>query len=112
MPSHVAEKRLIGMAEFPDSEYSDLDKINYASLMPPSVTRQAAEAPTAPYEKAPDSTSGLLSGNQAVPAMTSYNPTVPAMARSIAASDKVSPVFSQDYADYLEYLMTGRYPRG
>ena len=95
MPSYVAEKRLIEMARYPDSEYTDLDEINYASLMPPSLMRQDR----------------LLGGNQAVPAMTNYNPTVPAMARSIATSDKVSPVFSQDYADYLEYLMTGRYPR-
>jgi len=51
-------------------------------------------------------------GYQAVPAMTNYNPTVPAMARGIAAGDQFSPVFSQDYADYLEYLNTGRYPRG
>ena len=51
-------------------------------------------------------------GYQAVPAMTSYNPTVPAMARGIATGDQFSPVFSQDYADYLEYLNTGRYPRG
>ena len=49
---------------------------------------------------------------QAVPAMTNYNPTVPAMARGIATGDQFSPVFSQDYADYLEYLYTGRYPRG
>jgi len=54
----------------------------------------------------------MPSGYQAVPAMTNYNPTVPEMARGIAAGDQFSPVFSQDYADYLEYLYTGRYPRG
>ena len=106
MPSYVAEKRLIEMAAHPDSKYTDLDKINYASLMPPSLMRQAAETPTAPYEQAP-----MPSGYQTVPAMTNYNPTVPEMARSIAAGDQFSPVFSQDYADYLEYLNTGRYPR-
>ena len=53
MPSYVAEKRLIEMAAFPDSKYTDLDKINYASLMPPSLMRQAAGTPTAPYEQTP-----------------------------------------------------------
>ena len=51
MPSYIAEKRLIEMAEFPDSKYTDLDKINYASLMPPSLMRQPAGTPTAPYEQ-------------------------------------------------------------
>jgi len=48
MPSYVAEKRLIEMAEFPGSKYTDLDKINYSSLMPPSLMSEASSnAPTA-----------------------------------------------------------------
>jgi len=79
---------------------------DYPNMSMPAIEGYSTPAPA---QNTPD---GLLGGNQAVPAMTNYNPTVPAMARSIATSDKVSPVFSQDYADYLEYLMTGRYPRG
>lgn len=53
MPSYVAEKRLINMAAYPNSKYTDLDEAGYASLMPPSLMRQAAGTPTAPYDQAP-----------------------------------------------------------
>lgn len=79
---------------------------DYPNMSMPAVEGYSTPAAT---QGTPD---GLLSGNQAVPAMTNYNPTVPEMARGIAAGDQFSPVFSQDYADYLEYLYTGRYPRG
>ena len=54
MPSYIAEKKLIEMAKYPNSEYSNnMIEADYASLMPPSLMRQAAGTPTAPYEQAP-----------------------------------------------------------
>ena len=49
MPSYIAEKKLIEMAKYPNSEYShNMSEADYASLMPPSLMRQAAGTPTAP----------------------------------------------------------------
>lgn len=49
-------------------------------------------------------------GSQIVPTMN--EPTVPDMARIISTDPRFSPTFAQDYGDYLEYMNTGRYPRG
>jgi hypothetical protein len=49
-------------------------------------------------------------GSQIVPTMNEA--TVPEMARIISTNPRFSPVFAQDYGDYLEYMNTGRYPRG
>jgi hypothetical protein len=59
-----------------------------------------------------DSPAGLLGGNQAVPAMPDYEKSVPSLLEFAQSRDFLSPVVQQDYADYLEYLRTGRYPRG
>jgi hypothetical protein len=104
------------MADYPDISMPAIEGYTTPSSAGaasdyPNMSMSAIEGYSTPAPTQ-DSPAGLLGGNQAVPAMTNYNPTVPSLARSIAASDKVSPVFSQDYADYLEYLMTGRYPRG
>lgn len=54
MPSYIAEKKLIEMAKYPNSKYpNNMSEADYASLMPPSLMRQAAGTPTAPYEQAP-----------------------------------------------------------
>lgn len=49
-------------------------------------------------------------GSQIVPTMNKA--TVPDMARIISTDPRFSPTFAQDYGDYLEYMNTGRYPRG
>ncbi len=49
-------------------------------------------------------------GSQIVPTMNEA--TVPEMARIISTDPRFSPTFAQDYGDYLEYMNTGRYPRG
>lgn len=49
-------------------------------------------------------------GSQIVPTMNEA--TVPDMARIISTDPRFSPIFAQDYGDYLEYMNTGRYPRG
>lgn len=49
-------------------------------------------------------------GTQIVPTMA--QPSVPEMARMASTDPRFSPVFAQDYGDYLEYMNTGRYPRG
>ncbi|MCP4281451.1 MAG: hypothetical protein GY776_15795 [Alteromonas sp.] len=60
---------------------------------------QASVTPNMSYE-----------GTQIVPTMT--QPSVPDMARMASTDPRFSPVFAQDYGDYLEYMNTGRYPRG
>jgi len=49
-------------------------------------------------------------GTQIVPTMT--QPSVPEVARMASTDPRFSPVFAQDYGDYLDYMNTGRYPRG
>jgi hypothetical protein len=49
-------------------------------------------------------------GTQIVPTMS--QPSVPEMARMASTDPRFSPVFAQDYGDYLDYMNTGRYPRG
>lgn len=49
-------------------------------------------------------------GSQIVPTMS--QPSVPEMARMASTDPSFSPVFAQDYGDYLEYMNTGRYPSG
>ena len=44
MPSYSAEKDLIEMAKYPDSEYNNLDKIDYKSLMAPDLQRGLGNA--------------------------------------------------------------------
>lgn len=60
---------------------------------------QASVTPNMSYE-----------GKQIVPTMT--QPSVPEIARLASTNPRFSPVFAQDYGDYLEYMNTGRYPRG
>jgi len=76
----------------------------------PSMSMPYIEGYTAPTGAASEET-GLLSGNQAVPSMVNYNPSVPSLLAFAQDRDFLSPVVQQDYADYLEYLNTGRYPR-
>lgn len=63
MPSYVAEKKLIEMAKYPNSKYSDdMTEVEYASLMPPSLMGGvSSEAPDFPLPRV---------GNQAVPLRT------------------------------------------
>jgi len=49
-------------------------------------------------------------GSQIVPTMS--QPSVPEVARMASTDPRFSPTFAQDYGDYLEYMNTGRYPRG
>jgi len=79
---------------------------DYPDMSMPAIEGYSVPAP------APDVPVGLLNGNQIVPPMPSYNPTVPKLLATAQDRDFLSPITQQDYAEYSDYLRTGQYPRG
>jgi len=82
----------------------------------PNMGMPAIEGYTTPQSGYPDMGMPSVEGyttpmrpNQIVPTMSELS--VPQIAE-LAQSPRYSPTFASDYRDYLEYLNTGRYPRG
>ena len=96
MPSYGAEKRLIEMAKYPNSKYSNnMSEADYASLMPPSLMRQAAGAPDMPLPRV---------GNQAVPLRT--------RGAEFYDQPNITPNYAGDYTRRQDYSTKTPYPSG
>jgi len=96
MPSYIAEKKLIEMAKYPNSEYSNnMSEADYASLMPPSLMRQAAGAPDMPLPRV---------GNQAVPLRTH--------GAEFYDQPNITPDYDGDYTRRQGYSTKAPYPSG